>query len=314
VVYRDGTTRTDLATVQFQAGQAAENSALVVNGSDDIDFYNTSGGPLDLSVTTLALVEAAPVQPAPPAQTYHPVTPSQVLARTELAPEHKTVISVPGVPAGVDAVVLDITESGSAATGTMATYGENLGTASEVEVNSWSKGQQVTGLSAVPVNGGRVILVNDSKGNAYFTADVVGYTYFPAPYAGEVFNPATDGSVFLPATPDRLLKVTVAGKHWVKVAVAGHDGVPAASTGGPGTTAALVDLTAANATANGSFTVWADGTTQPAGVTSLSYTKGEGAATEAIVQVGADGEIDLYNGGSEPVLAVVDLDGSFYGY
>jgi hypothetical protein len=315
VVYQNGTTRPDLATVQFHAGQAAENSAWVAVDFGDVDFYNTSGGTLDLNVTTFAIEDGTTYEAAPPEQTYHPVTPGQVLARTELAPQHKTVVTAAGVPADADDLVLDITESGSTATGTMITYGENIGTSSQVEVSSWSKGQQVTGLSMVPVNGGRVILVNDSKGNAYFTADVVGYTYFPyPPSAGETFDPATDGSVFLPATPDRLLKVTVAGKHWVKVAVAGKDGIPAASTGGAGTTAALVTLTAASTTANGSFTAYADGTSRPANVISLSYTSGQTAANTAIVQVGQDGEIDLYNGGSKPVLAVLDVDGSFYGY
>jgi hypothetical protein len=95
--------------------------------------------------------------------------------------------------------------------------------------------------------------------------------------------------------------------------VAGKDGVPAASASGAAT-AALVTLTAANATTSGSFTAWADGTSRPGGILSLSYTKGQTAATAAIVQVGKDGDIDLYNGGSEPVLAVLDLDGSFYAY
>jgi len=311
VVYPDRTSTPDLATVQFQAGQAAENSTLALPTDDNtVDFYNTSDGALDLSVMTYGLEEDMTTQGyGVITNTYFPVTPAQVLPRTELYPEHKTVVGVVGhdqVPADAAEVVLDITESGSAASGQFATYPERgFGALAEVGGAYWTKGQQVTGLATVPVAGGRAILVNASKGNAYFTADVVGYYQYPAP---------STGSVFLPATPDRLLRVTVAGKHWVKVAIAGKDGIPAAAAGGAGTTAAMVTLTAASATANGSFTVWADGTPQPAGVTSLSYSKGQVAATEAITAVGKDGEIDLYNAGSAPVLAVVDVDGSFYGY
>jgi PKD repeat protein len=311
VVYPDRSSRPDLATVQFQAGQAAENSTLALPESGGaVDFYNTSGGSVDLNVTTYGLEETTTTQGyGGIGEGYYPVTPAQVLPRTDLPPEHKTVVNVVGlnqVPANAAVVVLAVTESGAAAAGQFATYPERgLGVGAEVGGAYWAKGQQATGLATVSVAGGRAILVNGSRGNAYFTADVVGYYLNPA---------ASTGSVFLPAKPDRLLKVTVAGKHWVKVAVAGKDGIPAASAGGAGTTAALVNLTAAGATANGSFTVYADGTSRPANVTSLSYTKGQGAATAAIVQVGKDGEIDLYNSGSRPVLAVVDVNGSFYAY
>jgi PKD repeat protein len=305
IIYPNGTARPDLATVQFQAGKPAENSALATGGA--VDFYNNSSGPIYLTIDTFGVEDMQTTEGGALGFTYAPVTPAQVLPRTELAPEHKTVVNVTGlegVPASAEAVVLDVTEYDAAAPGQMLTYGEHEGTMYEDEDGYWAKGQQVTGLATVDVDGGRAILVNQSKGNAYFTADVVGYYLYPAPSAG---------AVFLPAAPDRLLKVTVAGKHWVKVAVAGKDGVPAASVSGAAT-AALVTLTAANATTNASFTAWADGTSRPGGIISLSYTKGQTAATAAIVQVGKDGDIDLYNGGTEPVLAVLDLDGSFYAY
>jgi hypothetical protein len=305
IVYQNGTARPDLATVQFQAGKPAVNSTLASGGA--VDFYNNSSGSIYLNIYTFGVEDELTTEGGALGFTYAPVTPAQVLPRTELAPEHKTVVNVTGldgVPADAEAVVLDVTEYDGAAPGLMLTYGEHEGTADEDEDGYWAKGQQVTGLATVDVDGGRAILVNQSKGNAYFTADVVGYYLYPAP---------ATGAVFLPTTPDRLLKVTVAGKHWVKVAVAGKDGVPAASASGAAT-AALVTLTAANATTSGSFTAWADGTSRPGGILSLSYTKGQTAATAAIVQVGKDGDIDLYNGGSEPVLAVLDLDGSFYAY
>jgi hypothetical protein len=313
VVYPEGTSRPDRATVQFQAGQAAENSALATFGRGGVEFYNNSDGTLDLNVTTYGLEEGTISQAnAVISPTYHPVTPALVLSRTELAPEHKTVVGLvgrDGIPANVDDVFLEITESGSAAAGAMSAYGEREGTISEVAVRSWAKGQQVTGLATVLVNGDRAILVNDSKGNAYFTAEVVGYDYFPPPYAGEVFTPSTDGSVFLPATPDRLLAVKLAGRHWVKLAIAGRDGVPAS-----GTTAAMVNLTASGSSASGSLTAYADGTTRPSSLISLSFAREQAVANQAIVQVGADGAIDVYNAGSAPVNLTVDLSGSYHAY
>ncbi len=76
----------------------------------------------------------------------------------------------------------------------------------------------------------------------------------------------------------------------------------------------MVNLTAAGATANGTLTAYADGTTRPASLISLSYTKGETATNEDIVKVGADGAIDIYNAGLRPLTVAVDLTGSFYAY
>lgn len=75
-----------------------------------------------------------------------------------------------------------------------------------------------------------------------------------------------------------------------------------------------MDLTAAGATANGTITAWADGTTRPGGFASLSYLKGITAATAGIVGVGAGGAIDLYNYGTSPVTVAVDLTGSYYAH
>jgi hypothetical protein len=152
----------------------------------------------------------------------------------------------------------------------------------------------------VAVNG-RVILSNAGTGAASFSADVVGY-----------YVKDGTGSVFVSATPRRLLTATVAGKHWVKLPVAGKNGIPATTSGGR-TTAVAVNLTASAATAPGTIAGYADGTSRP-GTTNLSYASGGPVATAAIIRVGADGAIDLYNSGPGPVTLTVDLTGSYYAY
>jgi hypothetical protein len=47
---------------------------------------------------------------------------------------------------------------------------------------------------------------------------------------------------------------------------------------------------------------------------SLNYATGATVASAAIVAVGQDGAIDLYNAGSRPVTIAVDLAGSYYAY
>jgi hypothetical protein len=309
-VYPAGSPPTTLATVRFRAGQPAENSALAYTTSDAVDFANASSGPVNLAVVTYAVERIT----APPnnvgetgasGATYVPVTPARVLPATTVAAAHHLAFPVAGragVPASASAVVLDVTSTGSSAAGRLITWAERAQSTTSLAGAYWLKGQAVTGLVTVPVNG-RAVLDNDSKAAVSFTADVVGYYAYPAGTSG----------VFLPAFQRRLLQVQVAGKHWVKLGIAGKNGVPAASAGGAGTTAVAVNLTASGATGPGTITAYADGSGRP-GTTSLAYTTIGPVATAAIVAVGADGAIDLYNGGLRPVTLAVDLAGSYYAY
>jgi hypothetical protein len=190
-------------------------------------------------------------------------------------------------------VVLDVTASGGTAAGHVASYPERLPNQQQ-QGAYWAKGQTVTSLAVVPVNG-RADLHNASSGTVNFSAQVVGY-FTP--------NGPGPGAAFFPSPRARLLAVTLAGRQSVTVPVAGKNGVP------PGAGAVMVNLTALNAAAPGSITAWADGTPQPA-VTSLSYAIGQADVNAAVVGVGADGSIALSNHGTRPVTVVVDLLGSF---
>jgi hypothetical protein len=305
-VYPAGTARPQTATVAFQAGHSASNIALATAGSgQSVDFYNGSAAPVTLTVHTIGFEEGQGTGES----TYAPVPPATVLGPTRIAGQHHVAFPVAGlhgVPQGLqDAtglnVILDITESGGAAAGHFTAGPEKPTFVRMPEPGAyWAKGQQVTGLAVVPVNG-RVVLTNASSGAAGFTASVVGYYAY-----------STTGAVFLPSAPRRLLTVQVGGKHWVKLGVAGKNGVPAAASAG-GTTAVAVNLTAAGAAANGTVTAYPDGTARPA-VTTLSYSAGAAMAGAAIVAVGPDGAIDLYNAGLRPVTLTVDLTGSYYAY
>jgi hypothetical protein len=302
IMYPNGTSRPNLATVQFRPAQSVANTALAT-GSNTIDFYNSSAGPIGLEIDTVASEAAANPATASFAtgSAYVPVTPARVLPPTKVAGNHQvafTVAGKDGVPADATAVVLDVTSSGPGAAGHLVTWAERNQAGTQQAAAFWAKGQQVTNEATVPVSG-RVVLKNASAAPVNFTAHVVGYYTVPTGNAG----------VFLPAKPSRLLQITLAAGHTVKLAIAGRDGAPAT-----GTTAAMVNLTAANTTANGPITAWADGTTRPGGFASLSYVKGITATTAGIVAVGKDGAIDLYNYGTRPVTVAVDLTSSYYAY
>jgi PKD repeat protein len=298
LVYPDGTPWPADATVRFQAGKAAENSALATGGT--VDFYNGSAGTIHLDIVTYGIDDIMTTQGyGAIGDTYAPVTPVLVL-NTKIAAYHRAQFHVAGfdhIPANVADVVLDITVSKGATAGSYSVYQGGRTNQYPVTAGYWAKGQQVTNLAMVPVADEQAFVENDGAGAADFTASVVGY-----------YVPDATAAVFLPVRPGRLARVTIGARQSARLAVGGKDGIPA-----KGTTAVSVDLTASGATASGTVTAYADGTRLPA-LVSLSYARGVAAANAAIVAVGADGAIRLYNAGAMPVTVTVDVVGSYYLY
>jgi len=120
------------------------------------------------------------------------------------------------------------------------------------------------------------------------------------------FNTYGTASVFLPAAVTRLATVKIAPGGAVKVLVSGRAGLPAT-----GISAGLVNLTATGGLRSGVLTGWADGASRP-NTAVLSYSAGRTIASAALIPVGADGELDLYNNGKSPVTVIVDLAGAYY--
>jgi hypothetical protein len=267
-----------------------------------VDFYNGSAGTIDLNVVTYGIDTITTTGGyGAYGEAYAPVTPITVLPGTKVAGGRQVAFRMAGlhgVPADALDVVLDVTASGGATAGSFATYGPSAG-GSQLAVTGgyWAKGQQVTNLVMVTVNGGTAVVENTGAGPAYFTAEVVGY-----------YLDGGSDSVFLPATPRRLETVTIGAKRSVTLAVSGKNGIPAT-----GTTALALDLTASGATASGTLAAYADGTPLPF-LISLSYARGVPVANASIAAVGKDGAIRLYNSGSRPVTVNVDLTGSYYAY
>ncbi|MGW3291879.1 hypothetical protein ACWDR3_45390 [Streptomyces sp. NPDC001002] len=88
--------------------------------------------------------------------------------------------------------------------------------------------------------------------------------------------------------------------------VAGVGGVPSS-----GVSAVSLVVKAVNATSSGSYMeLWPDGTTKPAPGSTVNFSSGDTTSNAAIVAVGADGKIDVYNS-SGTVDLVVDVSGYF---
>lgn len=125
----------------------------------------------------------------------------------------------------------------------------------------------------------------------------------------------TAGSDLAPLTPTRLLDTRhgtgtggviapVASDTALTLQVAGVDGIPADAT------AVVLNITATDATATGHINAYAAGTLLPT-PSNVNFVKNVNVANLAIVQIGTDGDIELYNGSPGTVDLVADTSGYF---
>ena len=125
----------------------------------------------------------------------------------------------------------------------------------------------------------------------------------------------TAGSDLTPVTPTRLLDTrhgtgtggvigAVGSDQALTLKVAGVGPIPADAT------AVVLNITATDATATGHINAYAAGTTLPI-PSNVNFVKNVNVANLAIVQIGTDGDIELYNGSPGTVDLVADTSGYF---
>ena len=100
-------------------------------------------------------------------------------------------------------------------------------------------------------------------------------------------------------------RAAVGGGRTLAVKVTGLAGVPAA-----GVAAVVVNVTVTQPTAGGYITAWADGAARP-GTSNLDFSAGQSVPNLAVVPVGADGDIALFNGSPGTVQLIVDVTGYY---
>ncbi len=208
------------------------------------------------------------------------------------------------IPSGVTAVVLNVTAVSPTANGLVSVYPDGKSRPGVSNLN-YRTGQTIANNVIVPVVDGSVDLTNTSTGTVELIADVMGY-----------FS-QTAASGFTPLAPARLLDTrsgtggthaALAAGHSLKLTVAGADSGRLPATG---VTAVVLNVTVAGATGNGFLAAYPDGKAQP-NTSNVNFRAGDVRAANVIVPVGADGKIDIANGGtagSAQVLA--DVQGYF---
>jgi hypothetical protein len=251
---------------------------------------------------------------APTAGTFTGLAPARVLdTRTGLGSPgpvgaHGTVVlhvvGVSGVPAtNVAAVALTVTATRTTASGYLTVFPDGAARPDASNLN-FTAGQTVANMVIVPVGvDGKIRLFNGAGSKVDIVADVAGY------YTGG--TPSVAGS-FRALTVKRLLdtrsgaaRAAVRPGASVTVPVTGRGGVPAT-----GVASVVVNLTATAGVHSGYLTVYAHGAVRPV-ASSLNFASGRSVADLAVVPVGADGRISVYNGSGGSVHVLVDVLGYY---
>jgi len=265
-----------------------------------VSIYNGNG-------STDAVVDVIGYYPVAPAigSLYHPVVPVRELDTRStggpLGARATRTLHLRTPPAGATAAVVNVTAVAPTSAGFMTVY---------------AAGRPLPGTSSLNFAGGRTtanrvvtalsstgdLTVYNSAGSTGVVLDVVGW------YASPV---VPGGRRYVPVAPTRILD-TRTGAGGVSGPVGARATVTFRVWGGsvPETaTAAIVTLTATSATAGSYVTAWPSGVARPP-TSDLNLWPGATVANLAVVPIGADGRVALYNAAGTTHL-IADVQGYY---
>ena len=311
--WADGQPQPTVSALDFQPRQTVANMAIVPVGADGkIRLFNGSAGTTQIlaDVTGYFLLGTAIVPGS-----FTSVPPSRILdSRTGKGtpgpiPAGKSIaVQVSGqggVPAtGISAVAVNLTVTAPTAGGYLTAWadGQPQPTVSALD---FQPRQTVANMAIVPVGAdGKIRLFNGSAGTTQILADVTGYFLLGTAIVPGSFTSVPPSRILDSRTGKGTPGPIPAGKS-IAVQVSGQGGVPAT-----GISAVAVNLTVTAPTAGGYLTAWADGQPQPT-VSALDFQPRQTVANMAIVPVGADGKIRLFNGSAGTTQILADVTGYF---
>ncbi len=318
-VYPTGVTRPLASNLNFQAGENTPNLVEVGLGtSGQVSVYNASGN-TDVIVDVEGYTGAATAQGA---GLYNPLAPAriedtrpgsgqpgagQTLSGGGTLDVQAT--GAGGVPStGVAAVVLNVTVTNTASSGYLSVYptGTTPPTASNL---NWTQGTTRPNRVIVPVGTGGKVTIYNSAGTTDVIVDVGGWFT-------DSSNPSATGDQFTSVTPARICDTrstqannqctgqTLAPGSSLAVTVQGTGGLPST-----GVAAVVLNVTATNTSSNGYLTVYPSSPRPTA--SDLNWAQGETVPNLVVVQVSAQGTIEVYNSAGSTDL-IVDVVG-WYG-
>ncbi|GJF33884.1 hypothetical protein KNE206_65840 [Kitasatospora sp. NE20-6] len=317
--YPAGRPRPATSSLNLVPGQIAPNLVTVPVSADGYVELHNFAGSVDLVAdvegyyTTTAGgtgVGAGFVQPTVPTRILDTRTGIGVgRAQMPIGPNSNVTFTVPdAVKRCATAVVLSITETQPTGSGWVGV--QDPGT-------SWVPGTSALNFTSGQITSNQVVAPVDSLGNVHLY-NAFGWVHLVADLQGYVSDSSSADcgtkTPYFPLAPARVLdtrngtgaaKTRLAGGSKLVVKVAGSHGVPA------GAKAVLVNLTGVEPTSGTWLAAYPAGTARP-GVSNLNLDKGTVRPVLALVPIGADGSIEIYNAfGSVDVVA--DVQGYYLG-
>jgi Tol biopolymer transport system component len=213
-----------------------------------------------------------------------------------------TVAGVGGVPANADAVVLNVTVTGTTASSNLRVWPAGPGEVPTASSLNWQAGWTIPNAVTVKVGDSQAVDVYNNNGNAHVVIDVVGYFDLAA---GEAFHPLDPTRIQDSRTGSQ---VGPYDQPWPAgipkaITVTGGD-VPAHAAG------VLLNVTVTGTTDSSNLRIYPTGLPVPT-VSSLNWQPGWTIPNAVTAKVGDNGQIDIYNNrGTTHVIA--DLAG-WYG-
>jgi hypothetical protein len=218
-----------------------------------------------------------------------------------------TVTGINGIPAAnVTAVAVNVTALSGTTANDIQVYPD--GTPEPVASNlNYTVGGDVANLAIVPVPpDGKIDLHNAGSGTVQLLADISGYFTSDPTASGD--------TTFTPMTPTRILDTRngtgapeeqLASQSVLAVQVGGTDGIPS------GVSAVAVSVGVTNQTASGWVVFYPDGVSRPTPASNVQFASTGSIQGMAIVPVGTDGKIDIYNNSADGIDVFADVSGYF---
>ncbi len=263
---------------------------------------------LGLLATFAVGVPASPAVATPIAHpgAYHAVGPARLMDRMVAA--HGTtnlkITGAAGMPAiGVGAVVLNITVASPKKAGYVTAFPTGTTRPATSNVNFVS-GQTVPNLAVVKVGAtGQVSLYSSAAGTIRLIADVSGYYESGSASAGGAFQPVDPARVLDTGLGLGAGAADAGPRGTATVLIAGRGGVPPSGAG-----AVVLNVTVATPARAGYLTVYPSGGAQPP-TSTLNFPAGRNVPNLAVVKLGPDGKVSLFNGSGGSVRLVADVFG-----
>ncbi|MEV6211216.1 right-handed parallel beta-helix repeat-containing protein [Kitasatospora sp. NPDC051914] len=302
-VYPHGDERPTASSLNWTPGLTAANLVTVQARDGKAAFYNGSGGTVHVVADLFGYFSTVGAG-------FTPKSPSRILdtryatgaPKAPLAANQTLDLAVPGLPADVRAVTLNVTVTKPTDRGYLTVYphGDERPTASSLNRTA---GQTVPNLVTVPVKDGKVSLFSGGGGGtAEVIADLAGY------------YTASGGDMFHALAPSRVIDTR---KPWFASGVG--EWQPAAPIGGNQTlhlraiehgTAVSMNLTVTNTVAAGFLTAYPNGTARPV-VSNLNWVKDQTVPNAAVVATDDAGQVEFFNGSWANVDVIVDVNGYY---